>query len=306
MKGRVSNKQMGTNVWIQNVDSGVNAVTYSPDGSTLYTQDSGRWFTAWNLATHECRQLFQYPERCSNYFPRMFTSPDGRYLISNTSPPTVWDLQKLQLHGEVPKENAFAGASMGLGRTRVECVSHDWLGIRIWHYDRQEPGDELRDWPVPGTIKTHHFAPDGRSVALLNWNDVVTVCEVESRQVQHQIELPRRSLQHARFAPDGNTLVLYAPDSIAIWDIPSKSFRAEKVECDRPYWMLAFHPTAPLIAVRRKDGLLKLVDLRNGEEVRSLDFDLGTQVECAAFSPDGLTCAVGGKESRFAVFDVDV
>jgi hypothetical protein len=96
----------------------------------------------------------------------------------------------------------------------------------------------------------------------------------------------------------------------------SAAYRVEKIECDRPYWMLAFHPTVPVVALRRRDGLLSLVSLETGEELRTLDFDAGKQppqqsprfspVICAAFSPDGLTCAVGGSNKQFAVFDVDV
>jgi WD40 repeat protein len=307
MEKTTSNNRVGLNVWIQNVaGGGVNAVAYSPDGSTLYTQDSGRWYTAWDVSTHVGRRLFQYPERCTNHFPRMFTSPDGRYLVSNTSPPLIWDLVEQKLHDEVPAKYAFAGVSMGVGRVRVECVSDDWQGIRTWDFALRQAGEELRDWDITGTIKTHNFSPDGKLVALLNWTDTVTLAETETRKSLHRIESPKRSLQHCRFAPDGNTLVLYSPDSIAIWDIPSASFRVERVECDRPYWMLAFNPAASTIAVRRKDGLLRILDLRTGEELRAFDFDLGRQAACAAFAPDGLTCAVGGTEKRFAVFDVDV
>ncbi|MBA4191841.1 MAG: hypothetical protein C0467_28000 [Planctomycetaceae bacterium] len=294
-------------MWIQEVESGaVNALAYSPDGRTLYTQDSGRWYSAWDVATHSGRQLFQYPEQCSNHFPRMFTSPDGRYLVSNTSPPMVWDLVTEDVHCEVPSTYAFAGVSMGVGRTRVECVTEDWLGIRTWNFAPKSAGEEMRDWDVAGTIKTHHFSPDGSLVALLNWSDVVTVAEVATRKTLHRIDSPNRSLQHCRFAPDGNTLVMYCADGIAVWDLPSAAWRVEKIECDRPYWMLAFHPTAPLVAARRKDGLLALLSLETGEEIRALDFALGAQAACAVFSPDGLTCAVGGTENRFVVFDVDV
>jgi WD40 repeat protein len=246
----------------------------------------------------------------------MFTSPDGRFLVANTSPGTVWNLENGELHALVPPEHAYAGVSMGVGRMRIECVSNDWLGIRTFDYVKLEPGEELRDWPVPGTIKTHHFSPDGSLVALLNWSDVVTVCDVNTRKALHTIESAKRSLQHCRFAPDGKTLVLYASDHIAIWDMASAAYRVEKIECDRPYWMLAFHPTVPVVALRRRDGLLSLVSLETGEELRTLDFDAGkpppqqslrfSPVICAAFSPDGLTCAVGGSNKQFAVFDLDV
>jgi WD40 repeat protein len=185
-------------------------------------------------------------------------------------------------------------------------VAKDWLGLRSWYFGPKEAGPELRDWPVTGTIKTHHYDADGKRVALLSWADVVTVCDVASRKALQTIDMSKRQLQHCRFAPDGDTLVMYAADGITIWDVPSKSVRVEKVPCDRPYWLLAFHPTQPLVAVRRKGGLLALIDLRTGADVRALDFDLGAQVACAAFSPDGLTCAAGGTNKRFAVFDVDV
>ncbi|WP_439629185.1 WD40 repeat domain-containing protein [Gemmata sp.] len=293
-------------MWIQPVDGSVQAIAFSPDGRTLYTQDASRWFTAWDPATHEGRRLFQYPERSSNHFPRMFASPDGRYLVANTSPALVWNLETREVHAEVPPKFAYAGVSVGAGGGRVECVADDWLGVRTWDYVRQEAGDELRDWDVPDKIKTHHFAPGGRTVALLSWSDTVTICDVESRKAIQTIDAPKQALQHARFAPDGDTLVLYGSDGVTVWDVPSAAVRVAKIACDRPYWMLAFHPTAPVAAVRRTDGLLSLVSLRTGEEVRALDFDLGRYAACAGFSPDGLTCAVGGTDSRFAVFDVDV
>src|SRR4051794_33404345 len=113
-------------MWIQNVPGGdVNAVAFSPDGGTLYTQDGGRWYTAWDPATHAGRRLFRYSE-CGNHFPRMFTSPDGRFLVSNTSPPLVWNLESETLHAKVPPGYAYAGVSMGVGRVRVECVAEGW------------------------------------------------------------------------------------------------------------------------------------------------------------------------------------
>lgn len=311
-------------MWIQDVPGGgVNAVAYSPDGATLYTQDDGRWYTAWDLATHAGRRVLQYPvtvgpdgraQTVTNSFPRMFVSPDGRFLVTNTTPALVWDLDAENLHAEVPKENSFAGVSMGVGRVRVECVSDDWLGVRSWYFDREEAGPEQRDWPVSGTtIKTHNYSPDGTRIALLCWNDTVLVCDVETRRLAFKIDSARRSLQHCRFAPDGRSLVLYMADGIAVWDSQSGTQRVDRVQCDRPYWMLAFHPTASLVAVRRKDGVLSLLSLETGEEVRAFDFHLGREATCSAFAPDGLTCAVGGpgeagaeSGGRFAVFDVDV
>ena len=61
-----------------------------------------------------------------------------------------------------------------------------------------------------------------------------------------------------------------------------------------------------MFAALNADKVLTLFGLDTGDPIRSLDFALGRSVRCVAFSPDGLTCAVGGSNKRFAVFDVDL
>ena len=53
-------------------------------------------------------------------------------------------------------------------------------------------------------------------------------------------------------------------------------------------------------------GKVALVERATGRPLRSFDFALGRRALCVCFSPDGLTCAVGGSNKRFAVFDVDL
>ena len=91
-----------------------------------------------------------------------------------------------------------------------------------------------------------------------------------------------------------------------VWDVPSRSVRAEHVTGVQTDKVLAFHPTAPLFASLNPNKELTLFSLETGAPVRSLDFALGRFVQCVAFAPDGLTCAVGGSNRQFAVFDVDV
>jgi len=66
------------------------------------------------------------------------------------------------------------------------------------------------------------------------------------------------------------------------------------------------HPTAPVMAGWNRDWTLKLLNLDTGEPIRAPHFNIGRYTECAAFSPDGLTCAVGGSNKQFAVFDLDL
>jgi hypothetical protein len=70
--------------------------------------------------------------------------------------------------------------------------------------------------------------------------------------------------------------------------------------------MSAISPTSETFAALNPQRQLTLFSLRSGEAIRSFDFALGATVQCLCFSPDGLTCAVGGSNKQFAVFDVDV
>jgi hypothetical protein len=81
--------------------------------------------------------------------------------------------------------------------------------------------------------------------------------------------------------------------------------RVESVPSYAPWSIIAFHPTAPMFAAVKSRRELTLFRLDTGEIVRSFDFGIGF-VESVCFSPDGLTCAVGGSNKQFAVFDVDL
>jgi WD40 repeat protein len=82
--------------------------------------------------------------------------------------------------------------------------------------------------------------------------------------------------------------------------------RIESVPSYAPWSVIAFHPTAPVFAAMNARRELTLYRLDTGEAVRSFDFGIGWAINCIAFSPDGLTCAVGGSNKQFAVFDVDL
>jgi WD40 repeat protein len=92
---------------------------------------------------------------------------------------------------------------------------------------------------------------------------------------------------------------------MTLWDAAAHRPRAEQIQCmaDR---RLVFNPIFPVFAAVNRDDVLGIWSLETGAPLRALDFELGRRVRCACFSPDGLTCAVGGSNKQFAVFDVDL
>jgi WD40 repeat protein len=108
-----------------------------------------------------------------------------------------------------------------------------------------------------------------------------------------------------RFSPDGNSLLWLGGDRAQIWNAADLSVRVESVPSHAPWSVIAFHPTAPVFAAQNPRRELTLFRLDTGEVLRSFDFGIGF-VQSVCFAPDGLTCAVGGSNKQFAVFDVDL
>ena len=118
-------------------------------------------------------------------------------------------------------------------------------------------------------------------------------------------ELPPPFPGSPRFSPDGKHLVWMNYTRVQVWDAVTLAARCDAA-CYSPYELFALSPTTPVFVARNVWQQLTLFSLDSGEPIRTLDFALGNYVQCATFSPDGLTCAVGGSNKQFAVFDVDV
>ena len=52
------------------------------------------------------------------------------------------------------------------------------------------------------------------------------------------------------------------------------------------------------------DGFVRFWEAAAGAELRSFAWGIG-KLYCAAFSPDGLTCAAAGDKGQVVVWDVD-
>ena len=164
--------------------------------------------------------------------------------------------------------------------------------------------------PNRGGVYSLSVAPDGRSAfvrASIPGGHVLFDITPDHRLVKREPFTALSGFAVPRFAPDGRTIVLLQLDAqpeLVVWDIARRAPRANPVSGGSS--LIAFNPVLPLLAVPHTQNTVAVRSLETGELVRELDFALGKQITALAFAPDGLTCAVGGTNKRFAVFDVDV
>jgi WD40 repeat protein len=298
-------------MWIQKVPGGgVDALAFSPDGRTLYTSDRGDWLTAWDTVSRTGRRVVHRSNRYGRA-PLISVLPDGQRILAVFDTITTLD------------------AATGAELSRVECPEIDLLGNpRIcpgWRvYARHDSKSGIAGWNAltgapeplltspryPGYVCEFDFSPDDKLVVISYGGEPTVLFERQGSELRNPIKLPalEKCATDVRFSPDGGTLVFHTnlrPAELTLWDVAAGRPRARKVPCCLSD-TFAFNPAFPVFAGLGANDALTIFSLETGQPIRSLDFALGRYVRCVCFSPDGLTCAVGGSNKQFAVFDVDL
>lgn len=304
-------------MWVQQVGCGVQALTFARDGRTLYTVDTKNRLIAWDTSTRALREIPVRIESYSLNAEHFFELPDGRLSLLDTisgcelADPATGTLKLVTLNGRLwgardvsvlPDGRAFFIHSSRRSIRRTNLLT----------------GEELPPLEVPGVesnrgaVHTLSVAPDGRSAFVqtsVTRAGVLFDITPDHRLVEREPQIVAWSSVAPQFAPDGRSFVVlrYPPHpDLRVWDIERREARGKPVWWAGGQVRVAFNPVLPLFAVPHTQNTVAVRSLETGELVRELDFALGKQITSLAFAPDGLTCAVGGTNKRFAVFDVDV
>lgn len=298
-------------MWVQKVPGGgVDAIAYAPDGRTLYTRDRGHTLTAWDTATRVGRRLF------SRAHARMiYPLADGR--IVGVGPGIVaWNgAESERAFGELPQGWPSDSAHV-TPDGRVFFLDASSTRITGLDLDTGAPLPPRTVPYAPGPIHRFALAPNEKTIAISFRQSVVTAVYewTDGPELRNPVTLDRA--WDLRFSPDGRVLAASrsGPPRVTFWEVPSArpegvtatwKPRVENVPCWISDGAFAINPVLPVF-VAINGGSLTLFSLETGAAIRSLDFELGTRTRCVCFSPDGLTCAAGGSNKRFVVFDVDL
>jgi WD40 repeat protein len=295
-------------MWIQKVPGGgVLALAYSPDGRTLYTKDGGGWVSKWDVQTRTGTRLF-CAGHAHRYYGGFGLAGNGRYLAVIGTPviavETATDRSESWAPSAMTTESVVPYAVQPDPRAPRLLVLNQNGSVTTWDLRGGAPGPPAPDVGPPATPLYFEMAQHGQ--ALVRTRDGFALYELPAGVVARFSPDIGRAIFSARPAPDGCTAVLIGGHAVYPWDYKTGTLRRDRIVCYLPGAIFAFHPSAPVFAALNANGQLTLFDLNTGGALRTLDFGLGVRVHCVAFSPDGLTCAVGGSNKQFAVFDVDL
>jgi WD40 repeat protein/serine/threonine protein kinase len=262
---------------------GIEALRYSPDGTRLATAGRNRRLRGeariWDAASG--RELATLGPELGAVHDLAF-SPDGRSIVTAAA---------------------------------ADARSQEVAAVKIWDVAN---GREIRTLEgIPAGVVKVAYSGDGRWLATAENGDVqgtrtgrLRLWEAETGRQVRMIETPSGMVGALAISPD-STRIAVAVDYIngesvpvKVWEIATGREWFEFEGHSGSVTGLAFSPDGARIATSSLDGMVKLWDATEGEELFTLSAGTDGKVLLdVAFSPDGTCLCVGGKEIPLTIWE---
>jgi WD40 repeat protein len=288
------------------------------------------WRYQWTLLNHSAIALAGH----DGAVPALALTPEGRLTtIDSAGTLRVWDparrvvehsrrlpqpLQDVpaaELSHDVYAVTEFPRRLRVRDVTAVE-LSHDGRNVAVGTRDSVRlidaaTGAELRAWSRPGPARLLAFSPDGRWLAALGHDRIMTVADTASRsetvlgsttagEVNHENEtalvvaVDGRTVWIAN-APHGNEVMALGSPTPHVWP---------KVGGGATVWSIAVSPDGRRLASGDSAGRIRLWDAAAPGTSQADWLAHASPVTVLAFAPDGQTLATGGRDAAVTLWDV--
>ncbi|QJW98402.1 WD40 repeat domain-containing serine/threonine-protein kinase [Frigoriglobus tundricola] len=206
-------------------------------------------------------------------------SPDGRYVARLGTTLRVWRVADgVEALSERP---ARIG---GLAFSRDSRYLIVGRGNAVIRFDLAT-GREVNRWRCPEKTEVWSvaFHPDNKRAAVCYADaEVVSIYDTETGEPVAHLPVGPTAAAVAAWHPDGSRLAVGSTDFIQVWDLETRSKRAQFEGRVQPVESLSFHPNGSLLASRSWDGVLRLLDASTGRAVLEMPLLVDPQ-----FSRDG-------------------
>ena len=265
----------------------------------------------WNLQTLDTKSLRGHTE----YIFAVEFSPDGKIIASGSADLTIrlWDVETgecikvLRGHKSLVTGLAFTTVPANLIGLQPKCgyllasTSYDRT-VRLW-----DPltGELLHTLPEYYAMSVD-FSPDGKSIAVGNFDDTVRIWDLETKKCRQSFKGDSILTWRVAFHPQRDILATAnsADMTVRLWDITTG--KCMNIFSGHTNWILGltFSPDGNLLASCSSDHTIKLWDVVKGECIVSIDA-CETWVMSIVFSSDGKTLISSDGDSAIKVWDVE-
>jgi WD40 repeat protein len=308
-------------MWHGVVERGpVHALLFAPDSRTIFSIDGSKAVSAWDMASQTSSTLFSHTH--NDYSSTLHLSLDGNSLLVAEGNPgrgryLCWDrrLNRLVYPGDTTKDPGGVFWFLSHG---VSWPSFSAEG-RIYLCDMQASRMSFFNWPPRGegqdfTLprgytrkQIRRMISDQAGTRLAIWfaDETLLIWDRFGENAHRKMKfVPSSDVPAMTYSPDGQYLALGTLSGITILDA-SKAKQIQSIELPgRRVTDLAFHPGNRRLAAADGRAVVTFWDIASGAVVREYGWKIG-RVRSLAFAPDGLTCAAGGTQKKFVIWDVE-
>lgn len=300
----------------------IEALVFSPDGSTVAIGDQGGIIRLWNVEDGRFLSEFITPSENPVSILTLAFSPDGALLASGDGNGIVctWDttrgnheLSILSLRGHEPWGLEF---DFSADSTTVAAGGWGYRGntVQIWDADTASP---LTNFTLQtGIANVYAFSPDGKTLASA-WNGmrgnehIVWLWNLRTGTERVVLKRHTQEVTALAFSADSTVLATGSADlTIRLWDANTGSQLGVLKGHDKTTTALVLSPDGKLLASADRDETLHLWDIHKRDKLATFADHGETRREhwnkkiALAFSPNSKLLASGDEEGRVYLWDV--
>jgi WD40 repeat protein/serine/threonine protein kinase len=295
-------------------------LAFSPDGWRLASASSDGTIRLWDatpLKGDEGQEALTY-SRHDNEIRSVAISSDGTRIVSagNGTHVKVWDVatgrESFDFNGH--SLVVFSVAWHPDGR-RIATAGSDGQqqAVKVWDASDGQVHYEIsvgRDSSA-GPYQVVAFSPDGRYLVTGKLEGAVQVWDASTGHEISTLGTHDREIRGLVFSKDGQRLASASGDGkIKLWDatrlderqVPHLTLQAR---VPGPSLNVAFSPDGQQLATGGEENTVRILDVKSGEWLLTLDGEHSGEVYALTFSPDdeGRWIATGGEDSAVKVWD---